>query len=95
VLQDEPYEQVRERLEKSTGLKADEMIVMEGCPEDTKVILGGKKQFLSHFCDLFDFNICHSYMEHGAIKKTARVWSDEDEVNRQIEQFVAKFDKME
>ena len=35
-----------------------EMIVFEGCERDDNIILGGKNAFLSHFCTLFNFNVC-------------------------------------
>jgi hypothetical protein len=39
------------------------MIVFEGCERDDNIVLGGKNAFLSHFCTLFNFNICFGFQK--------------------------------
>lgn len=36
------------------------MLVMEGCPGDDITLLGGEREFYSHFCTLFNFGVCNA-----------------------------------
>ena len=49
------------------AVKVDDMLVVEGCLNDDKTVLGGKHEFLSHFCTFFNFNICFSAAESKPI----------------------------
>ena len=60
---------------------------------DDKTILGGKNEFLSHFCTFFNFNICYSMKENKAVRKVQNVMNDTDALNSKIEDFVRKFDE--
>lgn len=55
---------------------AEDMVVMEGCAQDDKVMLGGKKQFLSHFCTLFNFDMCTANTEKTVFNQVNKLFSD-------------------
>ena len=78
-------------MRKEVGVKVDEVLVMEGCESDDKVVLGGKDAFLSHFCHHFNFNICFS-SEAKAAKKLSRFLNDSDRMNSSIEKFISGLD---
>lgn len=59
---------------------------------DDKTILGGKSEFLSHFCTFFNFNICYSNKENKAMRKVKSVMDDNDTFNKKIDEFIRKFD---
>lgn len=63
------------------GIKVDDLLAVEGCINDDKTILGGKNEFLSHFCTFFNFNICYSNKEAKAMKKTFDMLSDHEQLN--------------
>ena len=53
VIEEAKFMQLKEGL-KSQGVKGiDKMVVLEGCINDDKTVLGGQMEFLSHFCTLF------------------------------------------
>lgn len=60
--------------------------------DDDKIILGGKNEFLSHFCTLFNFNICYSEKENKAMKKTVDILNDNEAFNKSIDNWIRKFD---
>lgn len=45
--------QAREDYRRKFGVKADELITLEGCENDDMTFLGGKDGFISHFCTYF------------------------------------------
>ena len=58
---------IRKQMMERYGVKVDDMLVVEGCLNDDKTVLGGKHEFLSHFCTFFNFNICFSAAESKPI----------------------------
>ena len=67
VVEDSQFNEMKQLLKDRYGIKADDIIAVEGCMNDDKTVLGGKNEFLSHFCTLFNFNICFSNKENKAI----------------------------
>ena len=65
ILDDHDFINMRDEMHKeSNKIPLDnEMIVFEGCEEDDKIVLGGRKPFLLHFCTFFNFNICQAQGE--------------------------------
>ena len=84
--------QIRDKMKKEVGVKVDEILVVEGCESDDKVVLGGKDAFVSHFCSYFNFNICFSNEKRSA-KALSKFMNDGDRVNRSLENFVNNIDK--
>jgi hypothetical protein len=95
VVEDAQFDDMKGMLKSNYGIKVDDIMAVEGCINDTKTILGGRNEFLSHFCTLFNFNICYSNKENKALKKTYETMSDHEEFNKKIEEFIKKFDQME
>ena len=83
---------IRDKMKREVGVKVDEMLVVEGCESDDKVVLGGKDAFLNHFCHYFNFNICFSN-EKNAAKKLNAIFNDSDKINKGIESFITNLDK--
>ena len=94
-MDDGKFDEMKGMLKNTHGVKADDMIAIEGCINDTKIILGGRNEFLSHFCTLFNFNICYSNKENKAMKKTYDMLSDHEALNKKVDEFIKKFDEME
>ena len=67
------------------------MVVFEGCEADDRIVLGGKNAFLSHFCVLFNFNICHGPGDAKMIKRNIGRYNDPEK----LDSFLKSFDKME
>ena len=61
---------MKDQVKKQYGVSIQDFLAVEGCIEDDKILLGGRPEFLSHFCTLFRFNICYQYSESKAMKKT-------------------------
>ena len=61
---DGQYEDMRKLMKQKYNMKIDDMLAIEGCINDDKTILGGKNEFLAHFCTFFNFNICFSAKEY-------------------------------
>ena len=95
VVDDGKFDEMKNMLKSTHGVKADDIIAVEGCINDTKIILGGRNEFLSHFCTLFNFNICFSNKENKAMKKTYDMLSDHEAFNKKVDDFIKKFDEME
>ena len=92
IAQDNDLQAMRDRMRSEVGVKFDEVLVVEGCESDDKVVLGGKDAFLNHFCHYFHFNICFSH-EKKAAKKISAFFNDSDRINKGIEDFIANIDK--
>ncbi len=88
-IEKDEFEELRVKLAKD-GLKADTMVVTEGCHGDDTVYLGGKKEFISHFCSLFQFNICYAPGEHMMSKRTNKLLSEPDEFDSALDSLVKK-----
>ena len=95
VVEDSQFNEMKQLLKDRYGIKADDIIAVEGCMNDDKTVLGGKNEFLSHFCTLFNFNICFSNKENKAMKKTFEMLSDNDQLNQRVDDFIKKFDNIE
>ncbi len=95
VVEDSQFNEMKQLLKDRYGIKADDIIAVEGCMNDDKTVLGGKNEFLSHFCTLFNFNICFSNKENKAMKKTFEMFSDNDQLNQRVDAFIKKFDNIE
>ena len=80
-------------MEDRHGVKIDDMLVVEGCLNDDKTVLGGRLSFLNHFCTFFDFNACHGANEAGPIKKMQKHFNDPDQVDRGLEAFLMRMDE--
>ena len=70
VVDDDKFQNMKNILKDTYGIKIDDILAVEGCINDEKTILGGKNEFFSHFCTFFNFNICYSNTEQKAMKKT-------------------------
>jgi hypothetical protein len=75
------FNELKTLLKDNYGVKVDDILAVEGCINDDKTILGGRNEFLSHFCTLFNFNICYSNLENKAMKKTYNMLSDDTQFN--------------
>ena len=83
---------VKEKLkEKGVVLKGD-MLVLEGCSTDDKIILGGRNEFLSHFCTFFNFDACMAGSDGQALSGTRKVFSDSEVLDKRLNEFVRSFD---
>jgi len=60
--------------------------------KDDKTILGGRNQFMSHFCTLFNFNICYANLELKALKTTNQVLSDDELLSKKLDAWIRTFD---
>ena len=56
-------------MKKHFDVPLDDMMVVEGCIEDDKTVLGGRKAFFNHFCTFFEFSACYAENEYSAVKK--------------------------
>ena len=92
---DGQYEDMKKVMKQKYGMKIDDMLAIEGCINDDKTILGGKNEFLAHFCTFFNFNICFSAKEGKALKKTFESMSNVDSFDKKVDDFMKKFDEME
>ncbi len=80
-------------MKQAYDIKIDEMLVVEGCLNDDKTVLGGREAFLSHFCTFFNFNICFSHSESKSVRKLDKKSSDEDFISRKIDGWIDNLDK--
>ena len=78
VIDEAPFQQIRDKMSKTFGLKLDDMLVVEGCLNDDKTVLGGRNEFLSHFCTFFKFNICFSAAESKGVRALDKKLSNPD-----------------
>ncbi len=92
VVDDAQMLSIASTMKERHGIKLDDMLVVEGCLNDDKTVLGGKFQFLNHFCTFFNFDACHGAKEAGKLKKISNSFSDPDEVDKRLESFLAKMD---
>lgn len=83
---------IRDKMKREVGVKVDEILVVEGCESDDKIVLGGKDAFISHFCHYFNFNICYSH-EKKSVKALSRFLNDGDRMDRTIERMMNGIDK--
>ena len=84
--------QIKDKMKSEVGVKVDELLVVEGCESDDKIVLGGKEAFVSHFCTYFNFNMCHANEKQG-VKALSRFMNDGDRINSSLENFVNNIDK--
>ncbi|CDW90073.1 UNKNOWN [Stylonychia lemnae] len=99
---EEKFQQIKDQMKSNFGMTIDDLLAVEvfiilnsifqGCMEDDKTLLGGRNQFLSHFCTLFNFNICYSALESKAIKKQADIFNDSEQLDKKIDDWFKKFD---
>ena len=83
---------MRDKMKREVGVKIDEVLVVEGCESDDKIVLGGKDAFVSHFCSYFNFNICFSHEKKSA--KALNKWmNDGDRMDKTMERWVNSLDK--
>ena len=92
VVDDSKFDEMKQILKQKYGVKADDILAIEGCINDDKTILGGRSEFLSHFCTFFNFNICYSHKEGRAMKRTFEMLSDNDQINQKVDDFIKRFD---
>ena len=70
------------------------MVTKKGCYNDDKIVLGGRREFLNHFCTLFNFNVCHARYEDKSSKRMANRFNDPEELNSSIEDFMKRMDEI-
>lgn len=92
VVDDTEMNKIREQVKRTTDLKIDNMLVVEGCLNDDKTILGGTREFISHFCTFFEFGICYS-QEFKPAQKLAKKFNDPAAVERSLELMLERIDK--
>ena len=51
---------MKDKMKQDFNIKADDCLVMEGCENDDRIVLGNFHGFLNHFCAFYEFSICHS-----------------------------------
>ena len=71
------------------------MVVFEGCSHDDRVILGGRNQFVMHFCTFFPFeDLCFSVGENATEKMTNKVFgtANGSDLDERINKFFTSFD---
>ena len=94
ILDEGKFKNMKDKFKRDFDVKSDEVFVMEGCETDDLNILGGKHEFLSHFCTFFNFNICYSAVEQSASKEINKLFNDGDRINDKIETFIKDLDDM-
>lgn len=94
-MDDGRFRSMKDQFKKEFDVKADEVLVLEGCESDDLNVLGGKHNFLSHFCTFFNFNICYSAVEASASKEINRMMNDGDRINSQIDALVKSLDNLQ
>ena len=94
ILDDHDFINMRDEMHKeSNKIPLDnEMIVFEGCEEDDKIVLGGRKPFLLHFCTFFNFNICQAQGEFQGVQKGIKRFNDANQLDKELNAFMDKFD---
>ena len=60
VMPDDYFDKLKTDMKREHNIIVDELFVTEGCEQDDFLVLGGKYQFLNHFCTFFDFNVCYA-----------------------------------
>eukprot|EP00347_Sterkiella_histriomuscorum_P008853 403343490 len=86
------FMKIKDGIKNLYGVKFDDFLAVEGCLEDDKILLGGRQEFLSHFCTLFKFNICFQAVESKALRKTNQMLNDNDALNAKVDEWMRKFD---
>ena len=92
IVDDHALMQIRDKMKREVGVKVDELLVVEGCESDDKIVLGGKEAFVSHFCSYFNFNMCYANEKRG-VKALSKFMNDGDRINSSLENFVNNIDK--
>ena len=102
VIDDDKFDEIKNIMRNNYKVQVDDILAVEvipshiiinqGCLNDDKTILGGKNEFLSHFCTFFNFNICYSAKENKAARRATSIANDPEELNKRVEDFVKKFD---
>ena len=92
VIENEKWIKLKQNVESKFNITLDEMMVVEGCLNDDKTILGGRRAFMSHFCTFFEFNACHSNHEESAVKKLNTHLNSPDGLDRSINNFLTNLD---
>ncbi len=93
-ISDHEFIKLRDRMKAAYGVNINgNMMVMEGCVNDDKIILGGRNEFMSHFCTFFNFSACMAGVEGKALKGTRSMFADHDMLDKKLEEFVNGFDK--
>lgn len=96
VIDDGQMKKMGTRLEQDHGIKGvTDLLVVEGCMDDDKTVLGGKNEFLNHFCTFFKFNICYSAAESAPIRKQQKRMSDPDVVDASFNGLLERLDRSE
>ncbi len=74
-------------MQETYAVKLDDMLVVEGCLNDDKTVLGGRNEFLSHFCTFFKFNICYSAAESKGVRSLDKKLSSPDAMDAWLQKF--------
>lgn len=61
--------------------------------EDDKIILGGRQEFMSHFCTFFEFNACYSAQEARPVRNLEKKWRNPDSIDESINNLLNKMDQ--
>lgn len=104
VVDDDKFDKIRTTLKQHFNVHMDDVLAVEvrhysltylqGCFNDDKIILGGRYEFLNHFCTLFNFNICYSEREAKALKQTYQMFNDNESFNKKVDEWVRKLDEI-
>ena len=92
TVEDSKWLELKQNMKKKFGITLDDMLVVEGCVNDDKTILGGKSAFFSHFCTFFSFNACYSQMESKAVKNFNKQLNSGEELDKGIDAWLTKMD---
>ena len=74
-------------MQETYAVKLDDMLVVEGCLNDDKTVLGGRNEFLSHFCTFFKFTICYSAAESKGVRSLDKKLSSPDAMDAWLQKF--------
>ena len=89
VVEEHDMKMLKEKLTNEYQLKFSkdehDIFVVEGCLKDDRTVLGGRSEFLSHFCTFYNFNICYSLDELSGTCKLDKAMSDPDFVGKRID----------
>lgn len=85
VMDDADFKRLSDSMKTEYDIKLDDMLVVEGCLNDDKTVLGGRDAFMSHFCTFYQFNVCYSAAESKGVRKIDNSLNDTEFVGKKID----------
>lgn len=76
------------------NVKIDNMLVVEGCLNDDKVLLGDQTMFMKHFCHFFVFPVCQEEFSEKQMKSFQKNLSDPKQLDKDIDTWMDRLDQM-